>query len=359
MPEGPEVEIVRRGLKRITGQTIRAIAYSNREKYSQQASLFSDLLGTSLRQIVRRGKWLLFTFENSMGALNHLGMSGRWFVYESEVIGQDLASFSKSQTLLVDFRGSSITEKLSLFEKLGFSVEHPPLNALSHGNTSVSSNPVEGQEFFHLNKHGAKISTSRKEVTHEFSAHPFFSPHIQLMFILDGSVAIFEDVRTFGYFRVYSNSQTMFSLPSLQELGPDILDKAFDIKEFEKRLKKYPRSVICAKLLDPKVIAGCGNIYRNEALFLAKLNPFRKIGNLDKSEIHRLAKALVQVGATALNYGGSSIQSFANAEGARGRMQERFLVYGKAGFPCPSCSSVIQKTKFQQRSVYWCSQCQE
>ncbi len=352
------MEVVKRGLQKIIGETIRAVLYSKREKYSVQATLFSELLGTSLREITRKGKWLLFAFDNSMGALNHLGMSGRWFVYGSTFSSLSSSSLDESLALEVDFRSMSFGEKSRLFRKLGLFGKQSISANFSPQDANLASSPVEGRRFFYFRKRELNSSFERRESPPQVLEH-LLSPHIQLIFVLSDSIAIFEDVRTFGYFQIHQNFSSMLSLPSIRNLGPDILDGNFDVDEFEKRLKRYSRSTICSKLLDAKVIAGCGNIYRNEALFLAGINPLRKIESLSRKEIGRLADSLVHVAKLALERGGSSIRSFTNADGSMGQMQERFLVYGKEGFPCPHCSSLIQRAKFQQRSIFWCPKCQK
>ncbi len=354
MPEGPEVEIVKRGLMKITGETIQAILYSNRRKYSGQATLFTEILGSSLQEITRRGKWLLFAFNNSMGALNHLGMSGRWFVYEIASSPQ----LENALALELDFRSMPSSEKIKLFGKFGLFGTLPiSLNPPSK-TPSLMGTPVEGRQFFYFEEGSSDNVFGRRNLPPRVFEH-LLSPHVQLIFILSHSIAIFEDVRTFGYFQIYQRFSDMFSLPSIQDLGPDILDENLDVAEFRKRLKKYPRSTICTKLLDAKVVAGCGNIYRNEALFLAGINPLRKIASLSNEDISQLADSLIRVAKQALERGGSSIRSFTSADGSKGQMQERFLVYGREGLPCPNCSSLIRRDKFQQRSIFWCPKCQK
>jgi formamidopyrimidine-DNA glycosylase len=138
-------------------------------------------------------------------------------------------------------------------------------------------------------------------------------------------------------------------------LGPDALD--LDHRHLERRSAGSTRAIKAA-LLDQRLLAGVGNIYADEALFLARIAPVRPAGGLSPQEHRRLARAIAEVLTTAIGLGGSTIRDYRNAQGDAGRAADRHRVYGRVGLPCTECRSTLIAAQIAQRTTVWCPRCQ-
>ncbi len=174
--------------------------------------------------------------------------------------------------------------------------------------------------------------------------------HDRLVFDLDnGRQLRFRDPRKFG--RVYLTDDPA---QVLGRLGPEPLDAAFTEEDFLALFNRRSAR-IKSLLLNQEFIAGLGNIYADEALFLAGIHPGRRADTLREEEKRRLYRAIRQVLHVAIEHGGSSL---ADEAYRGGRYQERFWVYGRAGRPCPACGAPIQRIRLSQRSAHFCPNCQ-
>src|SRR5262249_47427210 len=115
---------------------------------------------------------------------------------------------------------------------------------------------------------------------------------------------------------------------------------------------------IKAVLLDQTVVAGVGNIYADESLFEAELHPARLASDLDDLEADRLRLAVKTVLRRAIEQRGSSIRNYVGGSGLKGRYQDEFRVYGRAGEPCPRCRTPIARIRLAGRSTHYCPKCQ-
>ena len=111
-------------------------------------------------------------------------------------------------------------------------------------------------------------------------------------------------------------------------------------------------------LLDQAVVAGGGNIYTDEALFLARVRPTRPAGRVSREECDRIASALRRVMRRSIETGGSSISDFVGPDGSDGRYQDERRVYARGGEPCLSCEARIRRVVLGQRSAHYCPRCQ-
>ena len=107
-----------------------------------------------------------------------------------------------------------------------------------------------------------------------------------------------------------------------------------------------------------KIVAGLGNIYVDEALFLAKIHPLRTANSLQKNEVSLLHEAIIKVLGDAVEAGGTTIRTYQNALGEAGSFQVKLSVYGKTGLPCVRCGTPIEKIKVAQRGTHFCPNCQ-
>ena len=111
--------------------------------------------------------------------------------------------------------------------------------------------------------------------------------------------------------------------------------------------------------MDQKKIGGIGNIYANDGLFEAEIDPRRKAKTLKEEETKKLYKAILKVLQASLDYGGSSDENFVNALGQEGNYQKHTLIYGKKKKKCRVCGGIIQKIKLGGRGTYFCPKCQK
>ena len=187
--------------------------------------------------------------------------------------------------------------------------------------------------------------------------------HFKLAFIFDKFVAIFVDARTFGNFKIHDSLDEVMALQYVVTIGPDILSDDFNYSDFITRVRgkksTMRKQAIGKLLLNPTIIAGCGNIYKNEALYLASIHPETPAHLVSDDKLKSLSKTLVQVAKIALASGGSTLKDFENVEGYYGLMQNKFTIYGKTGKPCRKCSSLIKSLQQGGRRSYYCPKCQQ
>ncbi|MDP3987842.1 MAG: bifunctional DNA-formamidopyrimidine glycosylase/DNA-(apurinic or apyrimidinic site) lyase [Candidatus Levybacteria bacterium] len=186
---------------------------------------------------------------------------------------------------------------------------------------------------------------------------PAKTTHVIFTFF-DGSKLFYNDMRKFGWIKVVKTGDVE-KLKEIQEYGPEPFTKEFTSEKFTKILsrKKSPVKLV---LMDQTQIAGVGNIYANEALFLARVNPQRKSNELKENEIKKLYESLLKVLKEGIKYGGSSENAYVNALGEKGKMQDHFRVYARAGKPCPNkCGEVIKRISLGGRGTFYCAECQK
>lgn len=165
----------------------------------------------------------------------------------------------------------------------------------------------------------------------------------------------FRDPRRFG------GLWTFDSLASLQEarwssLGPDALDATGEDLHAALHASRRP---IKAALLDQGVIAGVGNIYADEALYLAAIKPRRLASRVSPAEYSRLAEAIRTVLERSITSGGSTLRDYVDAEGRKGSAQDAHAVYGRAGKPCRQCARKLRQAQVGGRTTVWCPHCQK
>ena len=172
----------------------------------------------------------------------------------------------------------------------------------------------------------------------------------------DQSRLLFHDVRKFGWIRLVTKQELekIFARHGLEPLG-----KEFTLIKFREILKRRPNLKIKQLLMTQELIAGIGNIYADESLFASGIRPERKAGSLKQAEIVKLHKAIIRKLKAAVKLGGTSVNTFVNADGERGRFVERLKVYRRGGLRCLGCNSVLKKIKIGGRGTVYCSKCQK
>ncbi len=169
----------------------------------------------------------------------------------------------------------------------------------------------------------------------------------------------FCDTRKFGYVKLFGDKKDLEKSVH-QKLGPEPLSKDFT-PEYLRQVLKHKNVSIKTTLLDQSLIAGIGNIYANEALFLASIRPTRKTKSLKFKEFKSLKESIIKVLKKGIKYRGSSSrdESYRDLYGNLGQYQNYFLVYEKKEKDCPNeCGGVIEYSKVNGRGTFWCPLCQ-
>lgn len=143
----------------------------------------------------------------------------------------------------------------------------------------------------------------------------------------------------------------------LQNLGPEPLSANFDIDYFfaMSRARKTP---IKSFLMDGRIVVGVGNIYANEALYLAGIRPAIFAGKPSRARYQKLVDAVKQVLSDAIEAGGTSLKDFVREDGSPGYFKQALNVYGRGGAPCFKCERTLKEVRIGQRTTVFCTRCQ-
>jgi len=174
----------------------------------------------------------------------------------------------------------------------------------------------------------------------------------------DGTTMEFSDMRKFGWMRVLETSGVQH-LASIASLGRDALSKDFSLEFLNILACQKPEKTIGTILLEQDLIAGIGNIYRSEALFLSGVLPMRLMKTLSENERKKIVMDVKKVLRKAVKLRGMSDGDFRDTDGREGRFQKTRYVYGRTGEPCKKCGTMILRKKIGQRSVFFCPTCQQ
>ncbi|MBX7454171.1 bifunctional DNA-formamidopyrimidine glycosylase/DNA-(apurinic or apyrimidinic site) lyase [Mycolicibacterium sp. 3033] len=310
MPELPEVEVVRRGLAaHVTGKTITAVRVHHpravRRHEAGPADLTARLLGSRISGTGRRGKYL-------------------WLILD-EGPDEPLAR-----------RESVSDEPLARRESYSALVVHLGMS----GQMLLGSTPGTGAG-------GPQRQPNEN--------------HLRIAALLDdGTTVSFVDQRTFGGWMVTE----LLDVDGAQVPEPvahiarDPLDPGFD-RDAVVNVLRHKNSEIKRQLLDQTVISGIGNIYADEALWRAKVNPTRLASGLSRRKLAELLDAAAAVMSDALGQGGTSFDSlYVNVNGESGYFDRSLDAYGRDGHPCRRCGAVMRREKFMNRSSCYCPRCQ-
>jgi formamidopyrimidine-DNA glycosylase len=227
---------------------------------------------------------------------------------------------------------------------------------------------VEGRVVERLGRRG-------KYLVWELSDEVFLLTHLRMTgtFLLDpgagvryrrvrfglsgGREVAFCDPRRFGTGELILGSAALDAFFStrvgIEPLGPELTGERLRL------LARGRRAPIKAFLLDQRRVAGVGNIYADEALFLAKIHPLRPAGSLKRDQYAALAQSVRDVLVAGIDAGGASIDDFRHPDGVQGAFQNGFLVHLRRGEPCPVCGTEVVKFVAAGRGTYCCESCQK
>jgi formamidopyrimidine-DNA glycosylase len=186
----------------------------------------------------------------------------------------------------------------------------------------------------------------------QLAFEPDAHTHLRLLFGDEGPAVLFRDVRKFGKVLLLAPGE---DTERLSRLGTDALELTGPTLFAATRGRT---AAIKNVLLDQAVVAGAGNIYADEALFLAGVRPRRAAGRVTRAESDAIADALRRVMLRSIETGGSSISDYVAPDGADGAYQDERRVYAREGEPCVACGAPIRRVVLGQRSAHYCPRCQ-
>ncbi len=178
--------------------------------------------------------------------------------------------------------------------------------------------------------------------------------YVRAVFHLNGRDRLaFADRRRLGVLRLIDSVGEI-----TDKLGPDPFARDFTAAKFAERLRGR-KAPIKAVLLDQHVVAGVGNMYADEILFMAKIHPLRKTNTLTANEIKAIHHAMLRVLRAAIAGKGASVDTYKRPDGNQGTAHTEFAVAHRLGKPCPGCGTLIQRLPVRNRGSYYCSHCQK
>lgn len=272
MPELPEVETVRRGLEKIAkGRKILSIDVLYGKTITNDVEFFKqNLVGQTIENIDRRGKYLLFRFSNDLTMISHLRMEGKYF-------------------------------------------------NLPEGETTAKHTHV----IFHLN---------------------------------DQTMLCYNDTRKFGRMTLVKTGEEM-GVAGLKTIGPEPTSKTLT-EDYMIAIMTDSKREIKPFLLDQSNVAGLGNIYVDEVLWMSKINPLEHVNNVPIDQVKELRRNIIKELDLATKHHGTTVHSYTNAFGHAGEFQNELHAYGHGGEPCERCGTTMIKTKVAQRGTTYCPHCQ-
>lgn len=172
---------------------------------------------------------------------------------------------------------------------------------------------------------------------------------------IDGGKLFYNDLRQFGWIKVVDEKAVE---KAKAKFGPEPFSKEFTL-DYLKNIFSRSRKAIKLVLMDQDKIAGIGNIYANDALFEAGINPLKPANSLKEKEIEKLRISILKVLNEGIKYKGASDQTYVQPTGEKGSYQERFRVYQQEGKKCRKCGGLIKRAKVGGRGTFFCPQCQK
>jgi formamidopyrimidine-DNA glycosylase len=186
------------------------------------------------------------------------------------------------------------------------------------------------------------------------NAPPEKHDHFDLV-LSNQAILRLRDPRRFG--AVLWHTGNILQHPLLINLGPEPLTADFNVQQLFGKTRGS-RLGIKQVLMNNRMVVGIGNIYANEALFLAGIHPKTAAGRIASTRYEKLVQAIKQTLQQAIEAGGSSLRDFVKSDGSPGYFQQQYRVYGRGGQCCKRCDHIIKQIKQNERSSFYCPNCQ-
>jgi endonuclease-8 len=309
LPEGDTIYRAARALNQaLSGRTVTGFETG----LAKLASVNDDtpLIGRVIEKVESRGKWCLMYFSGDLILVTHMLMSGSWHLYRT---GERWRMPRRAMRVVV--------------------------------------------------KAGAKGSLSDLSPTHAMEPHEWGTGSSGQGEIGAGWEAVAFNVPI----AEFHTARSLERSSQVPKLGPDILSGEFTVDTGIARLEAYaqehPEAEVGVTLLNQRVLAGLGNVYKSEVAFAARVNPWRRMATVTRAEMERMVEfSLRYMQANVIDGKGDGIVTYAGNRRTTARMdkEERLWVYGRQGQECRRCGTMIMSRKQgeQARSTYWCPECQ-
>jgi formamidopyrimidine-DNA glycosylase len=170
----------------------------------------------------------------------------------------------------------------------------------------------------------------------------------------------FNDQRKFGWVKLLPTLEVE-NIDFLRKVGPEPLSNDAKLGQvFLRNIRRRNGTFIKAALLDQTVIAGIGNIYSDESLWLAKVHPATRVRDLSDAKLKLILKSAIEVMTKSIESGGSTMKNYIRADGTKGNYLEKFAnVFRREGQACPRCGTILEKIRVAGRGTHICPKCQK
>jgi len=307
MPELPEVETIRLGLQRyLVGHRIEKVDVRLPKLVEGDVK---NIEGSKVIAVRRFGKGLVIDLDNDYSIAIHIKLTGQLI-----------------------YRGPNLKEKVKLSKKVGGNVP----NKWTHVIFKLKTQPVRQAQG---KKSKVKSASQNSKVKKGSEAYLYYN-----------------DLRQFGWIKIVESSR-LKDLSFFRDLGPEPF-KDLTLEIFQK-IVSSSNVPVKPFIMDQKKIGGIGNIYANDALFDAGIDPKKKAKSLLEDEIKKLYDSILKVLKLGLKTGGATELNFVNVLGGEGGYQKHFLVYAREGKKCKRCGRIIRKIFLGGRGTYYCPSCQK
>lgn len=355
MPELPEVETIRRCLEEhLLGKVLCAFSVRDPRAWSTEDFPISELrLPAELSALRRRGKYLVLDFSSAaandgFSLLVHLRMTGKLLLRTPEEQARPKCGLHFLFAESADCARASAQRRAPAGVVAGSPGTVSPSAPAGMDLASLFLSCDKQAPLFWCDGRGTH-SGSLAKVTAETDS---FAPRRPFLF-LD-----FHDTRRFGGIRLLS-LRGEENNPSYGRLGPDALSDEYSEDYFLSCAARHPHLKAKAFLLNQEIVAGFGNIYADETLFLAGIHPARRIASLSVAERRLLYTCGRRLLTEAVGLHGCSFRDYVDSFGRQGQFQLQLQVYRRERQPCFRCGAPIQKTEIAGRGTRYCPHCQK
>ncbi len=321
MPELPEVETIRRGLERlIVGkQFVGVHCYESPKSFpNSMADVQRFVIDARVTAVRRRAKVLMIDLDTDYSLVIHLKMTGQ-LIY----IGRQTA-IAEGTSHQASFRGRGDGGEF----------------------TSAPSGGVDPS----FRWGGGHPNDS---FLHEL---PDRSTRVELVFG-DDSHLYFNDQRKFGWIKLYPTDEIV-NIDFMQRVGPEPLGDSLPAALFISQIRRRNNTSVKAAILDQTVLAGVGNIYADESLWMTGLHPSTRVRDISDESLAALLGNIKAVLTLSIEQGGSTDKNYVDAEGKKGSYLKFANVFRREGQACPRCGAQIVKLRVAGRGTHICPTCQ-
>lgn len=318
MPELPEVETIRNGLqKAIVGKTISNVEVLKTKSFQGDKN---QIVGRQVLSVNRRAKILLIELSGGICLGIHLKLTGQ-LIYRDTKYPSTSPGVGETRDTEEKKNGPfAIKELPNKYTRVIIGFEGGPTSSGTRRNSLGAGKPC-----------------------------------------LPAGRLFFNDLRIFGWIKVIKKNGKCSDLPELAKLGPEAIDeKNFTVQYLQQTLSRSKKPVKLV-IMDQEKLAGVGNIYANETLFSAGIQPDRPANSLSEGEVKILRYWVLKTLKEAIGHKGTSDkdEAYRQISGEKGSFQNYLRVYGRAGQKCPNCEGTIKRIALGGRGTFYCPRCQK